>query len=316
MSIALPRIALGLEIPNPTFSIPGESIDDAAGWSISGETESHGFHLVSDVDSGHSRGQYIERSSSGDVTILSAPAIPFLGCVVAATKFSAWVLHKCSASTTRLAQISFYNSSDTLLGSSPYSIGSITNSTSAWNIDVLESASITPPTGSHHVRFSLKLNGSSGCHIYLRFAELGIWRSSTSGYQQLSDYIQAGSWTALADEITDQTNALGQRLHNDRNRYAHPHLGEIACDRISHDDRRHYARAHRFGIGSPAESQEGSNPGGGRFPLLLAPGHPSMLEMGLWDWEDRAFPLRAVDPWVRDYPNGYFSGRIRLRERV
>lgn len=315
MTIAAPRICLGLWIPNSTLSVP-DTGTGAAGWT----SEVAGLSLIGIdgmEDYGHPRAQRLSYASGASTKRYAAPYTPIGQCVAnVSTSFFYAVEWKAPASSPgtgswRLLHRILDSTGTVLATSTP--IGATSTTPSTWTL-ATATASVTPPSNAAYHQLVIQLDNTSLMSRDFRFVGFGTW-FATHSYTLSFMPTHPGTSvrrSGMREELRDSQG--GRRFINGQNRFAQSWHIDLACAIM--DDTQHKALdlAHAYNMGRTYQSPDIANPGGGQFPLLIETNHSGMPKVGYYDFDSIEAPWNVGTGVYWDPP--YWAGTAGLTERI
>lgn len=327
MPVTPPVMALGLDVPNPTLSIPGRTAGLAGGWTKTANISAAGYYTGS-PSRGHARHQYAAVTGTNESEYLrSGPCPPGQLCANVWFNVQAWILLKTAGLGSAAGDskiriyVEWYNSSNTVVLSGELLSGGnpIQANYSSWTL-WKGAGSYQPPAGAAYAKISIRLQRiSTGQDISAEFAfaDAGTYDGSAMEYVFASYARHPGTFAAL--QLPRQPvgpASLPAPRFLDRDRFPLPYRIELACSGIvaTMNDALEYL--YRMNGGRCSEGSTG-NPAGGYWPIIIEGGNDVLPIVGLYDFEDPSFPMRPSPEldWV-DFASPRFSGSMTARERL
>ncbi len=317
MATSAPRMALGLEILNTSFSIPSDTANTPAGWTVTtGSLTATGMYSGG-PSPGHVRYQRYVLSAIGSASIQSTPSPPYKLCGNSSTNLSAWVhVNMSGLSTVAGALIKFgiewFNSAGASLGST-YILTFGGLDYIGWNIFTATSVYTVPATAyTARLRIWMEKTGAGDLTLDVAFFDVGTWPLA-GGYYALpmpSHPDTQGKQSYSSNDVRDTYN---HRVRIDSDRYVDPHRVALGFSHLTNAHKLALEYAHAVNHGRSWEGITG-NPGGGSWPIILAPGQPSCIGIGLFDIDSDDFPLSLFSGYYTDPP--YWNGVVPFLEVV
>lgn len=317
MAISNPAACIGLDISNPTFSIPkNDGSGKADGWTMSGGTAAYAGVSVAG-HTGHDRLQQITVTASGTTTLVGAPCSPGLLCTAASTKIRGMLT--VGVTGVQFTAVELYirwlNSSGVQVGSDVQLVatsGLIALGLTSWV------ATATPPANAFCAVPVIKIvrTNTGTTVVQLAFAGIGCWDGATS---EKWDWARKpgfpGTGAAKTSAVEMIRPLYGRPYSIDRTRYGKPYRLSMSVSGWTNTEKGYLERLWAFNTGRSSETLAAGNPGGGVWPVLIAPGLPGAPAAMLCDFEQSGqFPLGVDGGWYADPP--YWGGSFTLLERV
>lgn len=316
-------ISLGLRIPNQTFARPSETADVPASWTtLSGSPTWTALYGQGPAYS-HPRTQRIAlgtATGTSTTTIASAPGPPGHLCANATNQpLIGYMLYRSTGVGTDQRPVLYLEgrrSNGTQVDR--IALGTIANNNSDWYLQTLTPTISWSGTNCHHKRLQLEIVRSTGTHaaltLDLAFLGIGIWASGTGYYAMPQDVAPRGSTPAFAQhQTTYYTNANGEDRSIDWSRFVAPRAGVLAYDWLPQTAVDALSYAWSMSQGRHIENGT-TNPQGGRWPLLIAPGLPLWPKVLMVRPSERALGLEVAGDWISD--PSFYSGGLPLVEIV
>ncbi len=302
MSLSLPIMALGLRVPNASFSI-GSSAGIPYGWTdvyggLGGKAAS-----VAGPPYGHSRAQRVTLSSTDGQILRSQPAPPGHLSRQGTPRVMPAVWYRASGmaeNSVLQLHLYAYDAADAQLAD--VVIWSASANQADWTLGLAD-LFVTIPASTSHVRLGLRFRyeqASSVCVWDVAFAGVGWIVSATTSAHTWPCYPDQGAGclpTAAAEALG--RDSYGTLRTHDRDLQPRPHRLSMKAGYLGAAD----AAVQRWlwgmarGRGSVALAT--SLAAGGRWPLLVLPGLPMAPAALLCEPTGDACPVRPrgdVDP--------------------
>jgi hypothetical protein len=321
VAITFPKFALGLDVFNPTFALPGTSLSNAAGWTASNLTETA---LASSnlPEIGHTRAQRLTLASgqtSGTYSsAFGAPGL-FTKDNGAGTRLVSSVLfYRGTLGGTNTLKVNLSIALWKLDGtsySSSISVRDLQTTSADWAVDWTSINVTYPGTGAAFASIVLTLSQAGtkpGFSIDLAFANVGCYSTANSGLTLTRKPTHPGTFSTLKTSKRTITSGLGRRRVLDDQRSVFPFSTELAFN--SPLDASTVAGFRYLHAQNGGQFYDGSTaPEGGAWPILCLSGNPGCLPVGLYDFVDDDLPFRPAGDFFSDPP--LYIGTVRLLER-
>ena len=315
MTVVASKIGLGLWVPNSSFSIPSDVDGVPAGWVPSATIVSSALYSGG-PSYGHPRFQRFELKTPNTTgSILSAPTLPKRILGTSVVYLNALWLIRCSGTTGANQEALFwlneYAANDDLL----YEYGLITQRTvlGPWTL-VQANQTLTPKgAATSHWRFQIKLNRAAA-DVLLDIAQIGIqaW-TAAPGYwtaPQVCDSTRAEAFLP-GDDLSPFEDVNGFERWIDHVRGARRRSGSLGWDWLPEADA--LSLRYLFDMNKRRSSEAAAvNPAGGRWPLLVIPGHSAWPAAALCRMTDKRLNLQRAAPYMEEAP--YFNVTVPLLE--
>jgi hypothetical protein len=332
MALAVPQMALGLNIQNANFARAGTTAGEALGWTdvVAGIT-----HAAVYDDSplmGHARVQkYTLGAGVDDAKVGSSRATPGFLTLAGSQELSGWLWYKTDANVDATHYIElivlWYDEDGALLSSDDAQ--TINSAQTTWT-GATATTTLTCPADAHHARVGIRMvrsGDSTSFSIWLAFAGVGVWKSTdpAGAYEEKSKY----TWERLptlgnsfsVPTVSDREigrNAHGERLHLVNDRFADSYLTQLGVAVCGYE--MHSALHYAWQMNKGRIFDAAGLVAGGCWPIILYTGSTDVYgfanKIGLYDFDGTEFPLRPATQieWAPHPP--YFSGATRFLERI
>lgn len=308
----------GLPIPNPCLSIPSRTANAPEGWTKSGVASSLTALYGDSPQNGHARVQRWTVTGTGSAYLLSPPAAPGLGTLNASTKFYGVLLHRLDKGNPG-DTVTVYIRTCKSDGSTNQSLTIVNTSASTpttWTLLAGES-SATPGALSHHARILLALEttGASDAILDIAFVGLGCWNGNTAGHYTFGKY-PIGIPAQATDSTIIQARrgvklATGGERRVDRDRFTDRRRMKMGISMCDETMQAALLKGWQHNMGR-AYQEATTNPGGGRYPLMITTQDPALPQAGLYDFDGTEFPLKRDGSYATD-PT-FFGGVMNFTE--
>ena len=320
MSITPPVLALGVKVPNHTFSRPSSTSGAAQGWTKSGSALTGSAVYDDSPDRGHARTQLYTLAGSGaqSGTVLSSPAPPGKLCAHVATYITGFALIKTtglSATSTFKLNILWYNSSGSQVGTTQTLFTRTSNSTDWTVIQSTVLTSTNPASAADHFRLQLAFDRSSGSTaitVQIAFACVGTY-TTAAGYYTATNNLSIGSGIARSTVRNVQVDPSGVMHSVDRDRWVQGHSVRLYWDFVTDTERKVFDYLTRMSVGRVWDNSA-QNPNGGNWPLIVVPNLTGMPLVFMGELAGEEFPTELAQSWWADPPNWRIA--LALREVV
>ncbi len=323
MAVTVPRFALGLDVPNPTFSIPSATAGLAGGWTPSQYAIPTALYGAGPTP-GHARAQRFTFSQSGQTsaTVLSGPCGPGKLTANVSTAVMGFALVRTSgiagsAAGTVKFRLKYYDDADSLLSSTDLiSLTLVGQNYADWTA-LTGATSVTPPATANHARLEIALGKTTlavPVVLDVAFAGVGTWRPDAvpaSYYEPTRTPAHPGTFCVPSGTVQRIKSTSGTSRTIDGDRYRQPHVGTMLWGGLPDADKIEIEYAYRMNVGRTWEGDV-ANPSGGSWPLIVKPGRPDWPAIGLY--EIVGFDARPSGGFYSDPP--YHDVTLRLEEIV
>lgn len=342
MSIGYPVMALGVETPNPTFSLAAAVPSQALGWSAAAPTGTGTMTQAEVFEAGtsyaHARHQKYTLGGTGasTCTITNGASTPYKFTANVSSLLTVFCTYRASGLTDTtnvvILQVRWYNASGTALGGSASVLKTLgTADNSATWATIQNTITVTPPATAQHFKLSILFSrgaNNTAQVLEVRFLAVGTWIAS-AGYMDWNTGYPgySGTWVARYPTLGHQSVSTGAldgrrdtvgRFHpHERSRSMRPNrltLPVMACPEVLRSEL-WYAWQMNRGV---AASTAAINPNGGHWPIIVLPKSPSCVHAMLANFAGEEFPL-GIDPsagWMADTPATLYGGTLTLEEIV